>query len=92
MATILRKKFKERVETGDENLLMGNSISKKMELYYTARQNAYDENIPGLEFSDDEKTAIVRFDHYTTSGDSDLNAIINETNKKLKKQLKKFVN
>ena len=81
----IAKKFKERVETGDENSLMGNSISKKMELYYTARQNAYDENIPGLEFSDDEKTAIVRFDHYTTSGDSDLNAIINETNKKLKK-------
>lgn len=81
----IAKKFAERVETGDENLLTGNSISKKMELYYTARQNAYDENIPGLEFSDDGKTAIVRFDHYTTSGDSDLNAIINETNLELGK-------
>ena len=81
----IAKKFAERVETGDENLLTGNSISKKMELYYTARQNAYDENIPGLEFSDDGKTAIVRFDHYTNSGDSDLNAIINETNLELGK-------
>lgn len=74
----IAKKFAERVETGDENLLTGNSISKKMELYYTARQNAYDENIPGLEFSSDGKTAIVRFDEYTTYGASDLNAIINE--------------
>lgn len=81
----IAKKFAERVETGDENLLTGNSISKKMELYYTARQNAYGENIPGLEFSDDGKTAIVRFDHYTNSEDSDLNAIINETNQKLEK-------
>lgn len=81
----IAKKFAERVETGDENLLTGNSISKKMELYYTARQNAYSENVPGLEFSDDGKTAIVRFDHYTNSGDSDLNAIINEKNKKLGK-------
>lgn len=81
----IAKKFAERVETGDENLLTGNSISKKMELYYTARQNAYSENVPGLEFSDDGKTAIVRFDHYTDSGDSDLNAIINETNQKLEK-------
>ena len=81
----IAKKFAERVETGDENLLTGNSISKKMELYYTARQNAYDENIPGLEFSDDGKTAIVRFDHYTNSEDYDLNAIINETNQKLEK-------
>lgn len=81
----IAKKFAERVETGDENLLTGNSISKKMELYYTARQNVYGENIPGLEFSDDRKTAIVRFDHYTNSEDSDLNAIINETNQKLEK-------
>lgn len=81
----IAKKFAERVETGDENLLTGNSISKKMELYYTARQNAYSENVPGLEFSDDGKTAIVRFDHYTNSGDSDLNAIINETNLELGK-------
>lgn len=81
----IAKKFAERVETGDENLLTGNSISKKMELYYTARQNAYDENIPGLEFSDDGKTAIVRFDHYTNSEDYDLNTIINETNQKLEK-------
>lgn len=81
----IAKKFAERVETGDENLLTGNSISKKMELYYTARQNAYGENVPGLEFSDDGKTAIVRFDEYTAAEDSDLNAIINETNKKLKK-------
>ena len=81
----IAKKFAERVETGDENLLTGNSISKKMELYYTARQNVYGENIPGLEFSDDGKTAIVRFDEYTTSGDSDLNAIIKETNQKLGK-------
>ena len=88
----IAKKFKERVETGDENLLTGNSISKKMELYYTARQNAYDENIPGLEFSDDEKTAIVRFDHYTTSGDSDLNAIINETNLELGKTTEDICN
>ena len=88
----IAKKFAERVETGDENLLTGNSISKKMELYYTARQNAYDENIPGLEFSDDEKTAIVRFDHYTTSGDSDLNAIINETNLELGKTTEDICN
>ena len=81
----IAKKFKERVETGDENLLTGNSISKKMELYYTARQNAYSENVPGLEFSDDGKTAIVRFDKYTRSGASDLKAIINETNQKLEK-------
>ena len=74
----IAKKFAERVETGDENLLTGNSISKKMELYYTARQNVYGEDIPGLEFSDNGKTAIVRFDHYTTYGASDLNAIINE--------------
>lgn len=88
----IAKKFAERVETGDENLLTGNSISKKMELYYTARQNAYDENIPGLEFSDDEKTAIVRFDHYTTSGDSDLNAIINKTNLELGKTTEDICN
>lgn len=88
----IAKKFAERVETGDENLLTGNSISKKMELYYTARQNAYDENIPGLEFSDDEKTAIVRFDHYTTSGDSDLNAIIKETNLELGKTTEDICN
>ena len=81
----IAKKFAERVETGDENLLTGNSISKKMELYYTARQNAYSENVPGLEFSDDGKTAIVRFDEYTSSGDPDLNDIINETNQKLGK-------
>lgn len=81
----IAKKFAERVETGDENLLTGESLGKKIELYYTARQNAYIENIPGLEFSNDGKTAIVRFDHYTTSGDSDLNAIINEKNKKLGK-------
>ena len=86
----IAKKFAERVETGDENLLTGNSISKKMELYYTARQNAYDENIPGLEFSDDGKTAIVRFDNYTRSGASDLNAIINETNQKLGKTTKEI--
>lgn len=88
----IAKKFAERVETGDENLLTGNSISKKMELYYTARQNVYGENIPGLEFSDDEKTAIVRFDHYTTSGDSDLNAIINETNLELGKTTEDICN
>lgn len=84
----IAKKFKERVETGDENLLMGGSIRKKMKLYKTARQNAYGENVPGLEFSDDGKTAIVRFDEYTASVDSyyaNLNAIINETNKKLGK-------
>ena len=81
----IAKKFAERVETGDENLLTGNSISKKMELYYTARQNVYGENVPGLEFSDDGKTAIVRFDEYTAAEDSDLNAIINETNQKLEK-------
>ena len=74
----IAKKFAERVETGDENLLTGNSISKKMELYYTARQNVYGEKVPGLEFSSDGKTAIVRFDEYTTYGASDLNAIINE--------------
>ena len=88
----IAKKFAERVETGDENLLMGNSISKKMELYYTARQNAYSENVPGLEFSDDGKTAIVRFDHYTNSGDSDLNAIINETNLELGKTTEDICN
>ena len=88
----IAKKFAERVETGDENLLTGNSISKKMELYYTARQNAYDENIPGLEFSDDGKTAIVRFDHYTNSEDYDLNAIINETNQKLEKTTEDICN
>ena len=84
----IAKKFKERVETGDENLLMGNSIYEKMVLYKTARQIAYSENVPGLEFSADGKTAIVRFDEYTASKDSyyaNLNAIINETNKKLKK-------
>lgn len=81
----IAKKFAERVETGDENLLTGGSIDKKSELYNTARQNVYGENVPGLEFSDDGKTAIVRFDEYTTSGDSDLNAIINETNQKLEK-------
>ncbi|MDY5885337.1 MAG: S41 family peptidase, partial [Treponema sp.] len=81
----IAKKFAERVETGDENLLMGGSFGKKVELYNTARQNAYGENIPGLEFSDDGKTAIVRFDKYTSSGASDLNAIINETNQKLRK-------
>ncbi len=81
----IAKKFAERVETGDETLLTGNSISKKMELYYTARQNVYGEEVPGLEFSDDGKTAIVRFDHYTRSGASDLNAIINETNQELEK-------
>ena len=88
----IAKKFAERVETGDENLLTGNSISKKMELYYTARQNAYPEKVPGLEFSDDEKTAIVRFDHYTTSGDSDLNAIIKETNLELGKTTEDICN
>lgn len=84
----IAKKFKERVETGDENLLMGNSIYEKMVLYKTARQIAYSENVPGLEFSADGKTAIVRFDEYTASEDSyyaNLNAIINETNKKLGK-------
>lgn len=81
----IAKKFKERVETGDENLLMGGLIRKKMKLYKTARQNAYGEKVPGLEFSDDGKTAIVRFDHYTNSEDYDLNAIINETNQKLEK-------
>lgn len=64
---------------------MGNSLYEKMVLYKTERQIAYGENVPGLEFSDDGKTAIVRFDQYTTSGDSDLNAIINETNQKLGK-------
>lgn len=81
----IAKKFKEEVETGDETLLMGNSLYEKMVLYKTERQIAYGENVPGLEFSDDGKTAIVRFDQYTTSGDSDLNAIINETNQKLGK-------
>ena len=81
----IAKKFAERVETGDENLLTGESLGKKFELYNTARQNVYGENIPGLEFSDNGKTAIVRFDHYTKSEDSDLNAIINETNQKLGK-------
>ena len=81
----IAKKFKERVETGDENLLMGNSIYEKMVLYKTARQIAYSENVPGLEFSADGKTAIVRFDEYTASEDSDLNAIINKTNQKLGK-------
>ena len=88
----IAKKFAERVETGDENLLTGNSISKKMELYYTARQNAYPEKVPGLEFSDDGKTAIVRFDQYTTSGDSDLNAIIKETNLELGKTTEDICN
>ena len=88
----IAKKFAERVETGDENLLTGNSISKKMELYYTARQNVYGEDIPGLEFSDDGKTAIVRFDHYTNSEDYDLNAIINETNQKLEKTTEDICN
>lgn len=88
----IAKKFAERVETGDENLLTGESLGKKIELYYTARQNAYIENIPGLEFSDDGKTAIVRFDHYTTSGDSDLNAIINETNLELGKTTEDICN
>ena len=88
----IAKKFKERVETGDENLLMGGLIRKKMKLYKTARQNAYGENVPGLEFSDDGKTAIVRFDEYTTSGDSDLNAIINETNLELGKTTKDICN
>lgn len=81
----IAKKFAERVETGDENLLTGESLGKKIELYNTARQNVYGENIPGLEFSDNGKTAIVRFDHYTKSEHSDLNAIINETNQKLGK-------
>lgn len=84
----IAKKFKERVETGDENLLIGNSIYEKMVLYKTARQNEYGKEVPGLEFSDDGKTAIVRFDEYTASEDSyyaNLNAIINETNKKLGK-------
>lgn len=81
----IAKKFAERVETGDENLLTGGSIDKKSELYNTARQNVYGENVPGLEFSDDGKTAIVRFDEYTAAEDSDLNAIINETNQKLEK-------
>ena len=88
----IAKKFAERVETGDENLLTGNSISKKMELYYTARQNVYGEDIPGLEFFDDGKTAIVRFDHYTNSEDYDLNAIINETNQKLEKTTEDICN
>ena len=88
----IAKKFAERVETGDENLLTGNSISKKMELYYTARQNVYGEDIPGLEFSDDGKTAIVRFDHYTNSEDYDLKAIINETNQKLEKTTEDICN
>ena len=74
----IAKKFAERVETGDENLLTGESLGKKIELYYTARQNVYGEKVPGLEFSSDGKTAIVRFDEYTTYGASDLNAIINE--------------
>lgn len=86
----IAKKFAERVETGDETLLTGNSISKKMELYYTARQNVYGEKVRGLEFSDDGKTAIVRFDNYTRSGASDLNAIINETNQKLGKTTKEI--
>ena len=81
----IAEKFKEEVETGDETLLTGNSLYEKMVLYKTERQIAYGENVPGLEFSDDGKTAIVRFDDYTTSGDSDLNAIINETNQKLGK-------
>ena len=81
----IAKKFAERVETGDENLLTGNSFLKKMELYNTARQNVYGENVPGFEFSNDGKTAIVRFDKYTRSGASDLKAIINETNQKLEK-------
>ena len=88
----IAKKFAERVETGDENLLTGNSIYEKMVLYKTARQNVYRENVPGLEFSDDGKTAIVRFDHYTTSGDSDLNAIINETNLELGKTTEDICN
>ena len=78
-------KFGNRIETGDETLLTGNSFYKKRELYNTARQNVYGENVLGLEFSDDGKTAIVRFDEYTTSGDPDLNDIINETNQKLGK-------
>lgn len=84
----IAKKFAERVETGDETLLTGNSIYEKMVLYKTARQNEYGEKVPGLEFSDDGKTAIVRFDEYTASKDSyyaNLNAIINETNQKLGK-------
>ena len=88
----IAKKFAERVETGDENLLTGESLGKKIELYYTARQNAYIENIPGLEFSNDGKTAIVRFDNYTTSGDSDLNAIIKETNLELGKTTEDICN
>ena len=88
----IAKKFAERVETGDENLLTGNSFLKKMELYNTARQNVYGEDIPGLEFSDDGKTAIVRFDHYTNSEDYDLNAIINETNQKLEKTTEDICN
>lgn len=81
----IAKKFAERVETGDENLLMGGLIRKKMKLYKTARQNVYGKKVPGLEFSSDGKTAIVRFDEYTAAEDSDLNAIINETNQKLGK-------
>ena len=88
----IAKKFAERVETGDENLLTGNSFLKKMELYYTARQNVYGEDIPGLEFSDDGKTAIVRFDHYTNSEDYDLNAIIKETNLELGKTTEDICN
>ena len=88
----IAKKFAERVETGDENLLTGESLGKKIELYYTARQNVYGEDIPGLEFSDDGKTAIVRFDHYTNSEDYDLNAIINETNQKLEKTTEDICN
>lgn len=81
----IAKKIATKVETGDETLLTGNSFHKKTELYNTARQNVYGENVPGLEFSDDGKTAIVRFDEYTSSGDPDLNDIINETNQKLGK-------
>ncbi|MBQ5908641.1 MAG: hypothetical protein IIW80_11405 [Treponema sp.] len=81
----IAKKLATKVETGDETLLTGNSFHKKTELYNTARQNVYGENVPGLEFSDDGKTAIVRFDEYTSSGDPDLNDIINETNQKLGK-------
>ena len=88
----IAKKFAERVETGDENLLTGNSLYEKMVLYKTARQNVYREKVPGLEFSDDGKTAIVRFDQYTTSGDSDLNAIINETNLELGKTTEDICN
>ena len=88
----IAEKFKEEVETGDETLLTGNSLYEKMVLYKTERQIAYGENVPGLEFSDDGKTAIVRFDHYTNSEDYDLNAIINETNQKLEKTTEDICN